>query len=67
MSKKPSTFRLRDLRTAALGVRQAGISIRRVEVDRAGKIVIVTGEPEPAEEPAVKTARSTDDWLAELE
>jgi hypothetical protein len=30
---------------AVRAVRAAGVEVRRVEVDRAGKIVVVTGEP----------------------
>jgi hypothetical protein len=45
MSRGAYTFRQGDVTRAVRAVRAAGIEVRRVEVDRAGKIVVVTGEP----------------------
>ncbi|WP_338309266.1 hypothetical protein [Bradyrhizobium sp. TM233] len=36
---------------AVRAVRAAGESVRRVEVDKSGRIVIVTGEPDIGDEP----------------
>jgi hypothetical protein len=45
MSRGVQIFRQTDVRKAAIAVRDAGLEVRRVEIDRAGKIVIVTGAP----------------------
>lgn len=46
MSKRPSNFRQRDLRAAAIAARQAGIDIARIEIE-GGVIKIIAGTPEP--------------------
>jgi hypothetical protein len=45
MSKGMLTFKETDLRRAIRASQKAGLSIARVEIDRDGKIVIVTGKP----------------------
>jgi hypothetical protein len=45
MSRGPCTFKQRDLAAAAKAMRDAGFEIARVEIDRAGKIVVVPGKP----------------------
>jgi len=45
MPRAPCTFRQRDLRLALETARAAGLEIGRVEIDRAGKIVVVAGKP----------------------
>lgn len=50
MSRGPSTFRQRDVTAAIKAVVAAGVEVARVEVDKNGKIVVVTGgksEQEP--------------------
>jgi hypothetical protein len=47
MARRPLTFRQQDLVRALKGAKAAGIEIARIEIDRSGKIVIVTGEGEP--------------------
>jgi hypothetical protein len=42
MARGPTTFRQRDVAAAIRAARQAGIEVARVEVDKAGKITIVT-------------------------
>jgi hypothetical protein len=42
MTRAPSTFRQRDLTAAIKGARAAGIEVMRIEIDKDGKIVIVT-------------------------
>lgn len=49
MSRAPSTFRKRDLTRACEAVTKAGIKIKRVEVDRDGKIAVVTIEDDESE------------------
>jgi hypothetical protein len=46
MSRVPSTFRQADVTRAVKAVVAAGVDIARIEIDAAGKIVIVTGKPE---------------------
>ena len=43
MARAPSTFRQRDVTRAVKAVTKTGVSIRRVEIDRAGNIAIITG------------------------
>jgi hypothetical protein len=48
MARAPSTFRQADITKAVKAVRSAGVDVVRVEVARDGRIVIVTGEAQPA-------------------
>ena len=43
MARAPSTFRQQDVTRAVKAVTAAGVNIARVEIDKFGKIVIVTG------------------------
>jgi hypothetical protein len=52
MSRGPYTFRKSDVRRAIDAVRSAGLSVGRVEVDRFGKIIMIIGEPTPANDNA---------------
>lgn len=45
MPRARCTFRQRDLRLAVETARAAGLDIARFEIDRDGKIVVVTGKP----------------------
>jgi hypothetical protein len=52
MSRGPRTFRQGDLTRVVKAVRAAGVEVARVEVDKAGRIVVVTakeGENQPPE------------------
>ncbi len=42
MARAPSTFRQQDVTRAVKAVAAAGVHIVRVEIDQAGKIVVVT-------------------------
>ena len=48
MARAPSTFRQADVTKAVKAVRSAGVDIVRVELTKDGRIVIVTGEAQPA-------------------
>jgi hypothetical protein len=41
MSRRPATFRQRDLTAAVKGVAAAGFAVTRVEIDKSGRIVVV--------------------------
>lgn len=62
MSRGPCTFRQRDLTAAVKAAQAAGLCIARVEVDRDGKIVVVTGAPTPVK-PANDSSNEWDDLL----
>lgn len=49
MARGPLTFRQRDMRAAVKAVQQAGLSVSRVEVDKDGRIVLITS-PDAAPE-----------------
>jgi hypothetical protein len=44
MSRGPQTFRQRDVTKAVRAVVAAGVHVAEVRVDKAGNIVVVTGE-----------------------
>jgi hypothetical protein len=46
MSRGAQTFRETDVTKAVKGAIAAGIDIKRVEIDRDGKIVVVSVNPE---------------------
>ena len=48
MARAPSTFRQADVTKAVKAARSAGVDIVRVELTKDGRIVIVTGEANPA-------------------
>jgi hypothetical protein len=45
MARAPSTFRQQDVTRAVKAVSAAGVHIARVEIDKSGKIVIITAGP----------------------
>jgi hypothetical protein len=44
MARAPSTFRQQDVTRAVKAVAAAGVHIARVEIDKAGKITIITAD-----------------------
>ena len=52
MSRGPRTFRQRDVTKAVKAVVAAGVHVARVEVDKTGKIIVVTGKPNENDRPA---------------
>jgi hypothetical protein len=45
VSRGPLPFRQTDVARAVKGAVAAGLTVQRVEVDKAGKIIVVVGEP----------------------
>ena len=45
MARAPSTFRQQDVTRAVKAVTAAGVHIARIDIDKAGKIVIITADP----------------------
>jgi hypothetical protein len=60
MSRGPHTFRQGDVTRAVKAVVAAGVGVLRVEVDRAGRIVVVTGKLEENPTPANGDANEWD-------
>ncbi len=52
MARGSCTFRQRDVTKAVKAVAAAGVEIARVEIDRNGKIIVVTGKPAETTEDA---------------
>jgi hypothetical protein len=50
MGKGPAKFTKRDVKTAVSAVSEAGCNVIRVEIDKSGKIVVVTAQQSVAEE-----------------
>ncbi len=46
MSRGTQRFRQRDLTRAVKAVVAAGVDVLRVEVDKAGRIIVVTSKPD---------------------
>ena len=47
-ARRGPTFRQCDVSRAVKGARAAGIAVARIEIDIAGKIVIISGAPQDA-------------------
>jgi hypothetical protein len=60
MSRAPQTFRQRDVTKAVKGVTAAGVTVAKVEVDKAGKIVVVAGRADKTQDPADTGTNSWD-------
>jgi len=45
MAPAPSTFRQQDVTRAVKAITAAGVHIARIEIDKAGKIIIITADP----------------------
>jgi hypothetical protein len=46
MARARCTFLQQDVTRALRAAKAAGLDVHRVEIDRAGKIVVVTGKPD---------------------
>jgi len=57
VSRNVWTFRQRDVTRALKATIAAGVDVRRIEIDREGKIVVVTGKPGEASDD-----RSANEW-----
>ena len=45
MARAPSAFRQQDVTRAVKAVTAAGVHIAQIEIDKSGKIVIITADP----------------------
>lgn len=52
MARGPCTFKQQDVTRALRAAVAAGIEVQRYEIDKDGKIVVVTGKATSATEPA---------------
>ena len=59
MPRAPSTFRQQDVTRAVKAVAAAGVHIARIEIDKAGKIVIIATDP--ADHPG-ETNTEANEW-----
>jgi hypothetical protein len=50
MARGPATFRQQDVTRAVKAVAAAGVHIARIEIDKTGKIVIITAGPTEPDE-----------------
>jgi hypothetical protein len=62
MARAPSTFRQQDVTRALKAVTAAGVGIARVEIDKAGKIIIITDET--TDQPRQASGNDLDNWIA---
>jgi hypothetical protein len=60
MSRRPALFRQMDVTNPIRGALKAGLPVRRVEIDAAGKIVVICAEEAP------KQLEMADGWEARL-
>ena len=49
MSRGQQTFRQSDITKALRATVKAGFAVQRIEIDKNGKIVVVTGTPQDAD------------------
>jgi hypothetical protein len=56
-NRRPSLFRQRDISRAIKATKSAGEQVVRIEVDRDGKIVIITARE------VTQPANALDEWL----
>jgi len=62
MAKGACTFKQQDVTRALRATRAAGVMVQRIEIDRTGKIVLITGDDNSA-----APADDLDRELAEFE
>jgi hypothetical protein len=59
ISRGRSLFKQSDVTKAVKGVVAAGVSVRQIEIDQTGKIVIMTNSGEP-----LPPSNALDGWMA---
>jgi hypothetical protein len=52
MSRRQLTFRQNDVARAIKGAVAGGLTVQRIEVDKAGKIIVVVSETDKTEPPS---------------
>jgi hypothetical protein len=58
----PSPFRERDVTRAIAGHMKAGLSVARTEIGKDGRIIVVTGKPEPVDLAPDREASDANEW-----
>ena len=58
MARRPCTFKQQDVTRALRAAVNAGLEVRQVEIDKDGKIVVVTGKLDKPDE----TEQGTNEW-----
>ena len=59
MPRGPSAFKQRDVVRALKATRAAGIEVVRLEIAKDGKIIVVVGKPDEADDSPLDQWRST--------
>jgi hypothetical protein len=59
MSRRQLTFRQNDVARAIKGAVAGGMTVRRIEVDKAGKIVVIVGD---ADQATATTIGEANEW-----
>lgn len=59
MARGPSTFKKQDVTRALRATIAAGVEVARVEIDKDGKIVLVTGK---AADPIAEQRPEANEW-----
>jgi hypothetical protein len=60
MSRRAAAFSQADVTRASRGALKAGLPVRRVEIDAAGKIVVICSDDAPERSLPVPVAQSND-------
>ena len=60
MTRRSPAFRQADVTRAGRGALKAGLCVRRVEIDAAGKIVVICIDEAPDRSPTVPVAPQKD-------
>jgi hypothetical protein len=63
MSKRPQTFKQTDLLRPIKTFQKLGLPVARVEIDRDGKIIVVTGEGKSTDENTLINVNPWDEVL----
>jgi hypothetical protein len=63
MTRRSCTFKITDVARAIRGAKAAGVEVQRIEIDKAGKIILFTGSV-VADKPLTLTDELDREWAA---